>query len=86
MPELAAPPHFPRTKSSLLLNSWLRLAGCKMIFYTSSFTGEGIADIISYLKEEHETLPWETVKAQYDKLEYGSNASDEDMNINGVVV
>ena len=65
---------------------WLRLAGCKKIFYTSSFTGEGIADIISYLKEEHETLPWETVKAQYDKLEYGSNASDEDMNINGVVV
>ena len=60
--------------------------GLQKIFYTSSFTGEGIADIISYLKEEHETLPWETVKAQYDKLEYGSNASDDDMNINGVVV
>ena len=41
---------------------WLRLAGCKKIFMTSSFTGEGIADIISYLKEEHETLPWEEVK------------------------
>ena len=65
---------------------WLRLAGCKKIFFTSSFTGEGIAEIISYLKEEHETLPWETVKAQYDKLEYGSSASDDDMNINGVVV
>lgn len=65
---------------------WLRLAGCKKIFYTSAFTGEGIADIISYLKEEHETLPWETVKAQYDKLDYGSGASDDDMNINGVVV
>ena len=39
-----------------------------------------------YLKEEHETLPWEVVKAQYDKLEYGKGAGDDDMNINGVVV
>lgn len=65
---------------------WLRLAGCKKIFFTSSFTGEGIAEILSYLKEEHEMLPWETVKAQYEQLSYGKNASDEDMKINGVVV
>ena len=35
---------------------WLRLAGCKKIFMTSSFTGEGIADIISYLKEEMQVM------------------------------
>ena len=60
---------------------WLRLAGCKKIFMTSSFTGEGIADIISYLKEEHETLPWEEVKAQYDNLGYGEGESDKKMNL-----
>ena len=65
---------------------WLRLAGCKKIFMTSSFTGEGIADIISYLKEEHETLPWEDVKAQYDNLGYGEGESDKKMNINGVLI
>ena len=65
---------------------WLRLAGCKKIFFTSAYTGEGIAEIISYLKEEHETLPWEVVKAQYEKLKYGKGAGGDDMNINGVVV
>ena len=59
---------------------------CEKIFMTSSFTGEGIADIISYLKEEHETLPWEEVKAQYDNLGYGEGESDKKMNINGVLI
>ena len=66
--------------------AWLRLAGCEKIFMTSAFTGEGIADIISYLKEDHETLPWEQVKAQYDKLGYGEGASSDEMNIKGVRV
>ena len=65
---------------------WLRLAGCKKIFMTSSFTGEGVTDIISYLKEEHESLPWEQAKAQYEKLGYGSGNSDEQMRVNGVVI
>ncbi len=65
---------------------WLELAGCRKIFMTSAFSGEGITDIISYLKEEHEVLPWEQVKAQYDKLSYGKGSSDEEMTINGVVV
>ena len=47
---------------------------------------ERIADIISYLKEEHETLPWEEVKAQYDNLGYGEGESDKKMNINGVLI
>ena len=40
----------------------------------------------SYLKEEHETLPWEEVKAQYDNLGYGEGESDKKMNINGVLI
>lgn len=30
--------------------SWLRLAGCQTIFHVSSKTGEGIQDILDYLK------------------------------------
>ena len=69
-----------------LAAEWLRLAGCKKIFFTSSYTGEGIADIISYLKEEHDKLPWEEVKAQYDHLGYGKGESDQQLNLNGVIV
>lgn len=64
---------------------WLRLSGCEKIFFTSSYTGEGIAEIISYLKEEHETLPWEVVKAQYDTMGYGSGQGG-DRTLNGVVI
>ncbi|MBQ3817086.1 MAG: ethanolamine utilization protein EutP [Clostridia bacterium] len=28
---------------------WLRLCGCKKIFYVSSYTGEGLSEIIEYL-------------------------------------
>ena len=45
-----------------------------------------MTDIISYLKEEHESLPWEQAKAQYEKLGYGSGNSDEQMRVNGVVI
>ncbi len=31
---------------------WLRLAGCKKIFFVSSYTGDGVGEIISYLKED----------------------------------
>ena len=30
---------------------WLRLAGCKKIFFVSSKTGEGIEEIVNYLKK-----------------------------------
>ncbi len=32
--------------------SWLRLAGCKRIFFVSSYTGQGLGDILDYLKED----------------------------------
>lgn len=40
---------------------WLRLTGCKEIFYTSAYTGEGIEDIFHYLEEDHESCPVTTV-------------------------
>lgn len=43
-----------------LADRWLELSGCKTIFHVDSKTGEGIADIISHLKEDgDEPLPWE---------------------------
>lgn len=39
--------------------AWLRLAGCGSIFYTSSYNNDGIAEILGYLKEDGDILPWE---------------------------
>ena len=36
-----------------------RNAGCKNIFYVNSKTGEGVADILEYLREPGDVLPWE---------------------------
>ena len=55
---------------------WLKLAGCEKIFFTSAYTGEGIAEIISFLKEEHETLPWEVAKDHYRKMSFGKKPDD----------
>lgn len=60
--------------------AWLELADCKKIFYTSAYTGEGIADILSYLKEERDTLPWEEVKSKYDELGFGAGEDAKDQN------
>lgn len=38
---------------------WLELAGCREIFFVSSYTGEGVWQLLSYLKEEGDVLPWE---------------------------
>ncbi len=45
---------------------WLRLAGCEKIFYVSAYTGEGVSDILEYLKEKNDILPWEEAKAKDD--------------------
>lgn len=37
---------------------WLRLTGCKKIFYVDSRTGEGIPEILEYLAEDGDVLPW----------------------------
>lgn len=38
---------------------WLRLAGCKTVFYVDSKTGEGVAEILEHLREPGDILPWE---------------------------
>ena len=39
---------------------WLRLAGCKTVFRVDSKTGEGILELLSFLKEPGDReLPWE---------------------------
>ena len=35
-----------------LVDSWLRLAGCERIFRVSSYTGEGIDEILSFLNDD----------------------------------
>ena len=39
---------------------WLELAGCHDVFYVSSYTGNGLWDLLQYLKEPGDVLPWET--------------------------
>lgn len=54
---------------------WLEEAGCKKIFPVSSYTGEGIAELLSYLKEDKDLLPWEQVREwqqRYGDVEHGN--------------
>lgn len=39
--------------------SWLRLAGCRKIFYVDSKTHEGVPEILEYLREPGDVMPWE---------------------------
>ena len=65
--------------------AWLEIAGCRKIFYTSAFTGEGIADILEYLKEEKDVLPWEEAKAAYDQIGFGAGEADRDEQRNHII-
>lgn len=38
---------------------WLRLAGCEKIFFVNSKGSEGIVELLEYLKEEGDKMPWE---------------------------
>lgn len=39
---------------------WLEMAGCKPIFHVSAYTGEGLWQLLNYLKEPGDVLPWES--------------------------
>ena len=41
---------------------WLKLAGCQKVFHVSSYTGDGVWQILEYLKEPGDVLPWEKEK------------------------
>mgnify|MGYP003184767243 FL=1 len=43
-------------------HNWLALAGCNPIFRVSSYTGEGIWQILNYLREPGDVLPWDTAE------------------------
>lgn len=38
---------------------WLKLTGCKKIFFVNSISGEGVAEILNYLREPGDIMPWE---------------------------
>ena len=47
---------------------WLKLAGCKRIFFVSAATGEGVWEILDHLREPGDVMPWESEqKPQYKK-------------------
>lgn len=50
---------------------WLRIAGCKKIFPVCSLTGEGIAELAAFLKED---MPKKRVKEAEQSLEKPSKA------------
>lgn len=50
---------------------WLRLAGCRKIFYISSYTGEGIPELLEYLRDDGDVMPWEQAK----EIQHNFNAS-----------
>ena len=50
---------------------WLRIAGCKKIFPVCSLTGEGIAELAAFLKED---VPKKRVKKAEQSLEKPSKA------------
>ena len=38
---------------------WLKLAGCKQIFFVSSTNGDGVWQILEYLRDPGDVMPWE---------------------------
>ena len=38
---------------------WLELAGCKKIFFVNSKGNEGVVELLEYLREEGDIMPWE---------------------------
>lgn len=38
---------------------WLTLCGCRKIFFVDTTEYEGVPDLLEYLKEEGDVLPWE---------------------------
>ncbi len=47
---------------------WLRNAGCEKIFFVNSKGNEGVAELLEYLKEDGDILPWEAKNQQKQHL------------------
>lgn len=50
-----------------MVRQWLEEAGCEKIFPVSNITGEGMNDLLSFLKEEKEALTWEEIMDAQEK-------------------
>lgn len=59
---------------------WLRLAGCKQIFRVSSYTGEGIWQLLEYLREPGDVLPWDSEEDANRAREVRSTKSEDTMS------
>ena len=56
---------------------WLRLAGCEKIFRVSSYTGEGIWQLLEYLRGPGDVLPWDSEKkANHSRKVLSTKAND----------
>lgn len=53
---------------------WLRLTGCKRIFFTSAYTGEGIQEIHDFLNETHDTCSVEKVMGELHRESFSRQA------------
>ena len=47
---------------------WLRLTGCKTVFFVESRTGEGIPAILEFLREPGDVLHWERKTTLNNKI------------------
>lgn len=64
--------------------AWLRLAGCRKIFYISSYTGEGIPELLEHLRDEGDIMSWEQAKENqqsFNALGGSYSSVDESMQI-----
>lgn len=50
---------------------WLHLAGCEKVFRVSSYTGEGIRQLMEYLREPGDILPWDHEQMASSKCDAG---------------
>lgn len=41
-------------------HQWLEMAGCRPVFRVSAYTGEGIWQVLNYLREPGDVLPWDS--------------------------
>ena len=57
-----------------LAEHWLRLAGCRNIFFVDSVTGEGVWKIFDYLREENDVMPWDVPEGEES---YGTQRNNE---------
>lgn len=56
---------------------WLRLAGCETVFRVSAYTGEGIWEILNYLREEGDELPWDREHAEQPRTVLSTKFENE---------